>query len=78
MRGRIYASRPSFHAFNQPMEWTPLLAVEAIRAFGGTSNHLGVAEITKLLGDPDAEVGRKAARALKQLDPETAVKAGVK
>ncbi len=58
--------------------WTRQEAIEGVRVFGCASNHLGVAEITKLLGDPDPEVRRKAARALKQLDPAAAAKAGVK
>ncbi len=52
-------------------------AIETIRAFGSTSNHLGVAEITQCLNDPDPVVGKRAARALKQIDPAAAVKAGV-
>jgi HEAT repeat protein len=47
-------------------------AIEAIRAFGVTSNRLGVAEIAKCLNDPDPVVEKRAERALKQIDPAAA------
>jgi HEAT repeat protein len=53
-------------------------AIEAIRAFGVTSNHLGIAEITKCLSDPDGGIREKAVRALKQIEPAATSKPGAK
>jgi len=53
-------------------------SIEAIRAFGGTPNQLGLDEITRLLSNSIPTVREEAAKALRKMTPEVAAKAMAK